>query len=68
MSDAMMRLGCTGEFGCDCPTRRAIEERKRKNLLGHGTPGKYKKGCRCPTCRKGNARRIREYRARKRES
>ena len=58
---------CTGEFGCLCALRRTGALARMSNLLGHGTKGKYMKGCRCPVCRKANARYMREYRARVKE-
>ena len=58
----MAKLGCTGEFGCDCPTRRYIREKQNKNLAGHGTRTKYQKGCRCLPCTRANARYSRELR------
>lgn len=48
-------LGCTGEFGCDCPSKLA-------EFKGHGTRVKYQKGCRCIRCTKANSNYTRKYR------
>lgn len=62
-----MELGCTGEFGCDCPQYRnalRVRQKQNNNLRGHGTRSKYQKGCRCVVCRKANAKYQRERRSR----
>lgn len=65
LAKRMWQLGCTGEFGCDCPDKQAVRAKQDANLAGHGTRKKYQRGCRCIPCRRAHAKYHRELRQRK---
>lgn len=52
-------MGCTGEFGCDCSSKRLM-------YSGHGSRAKYQRGCRCIRCTEANSKYTKEYRELKR--
>lgn len=60
-------LGCDGAFGCGCPEKREVWQKRQKNLRGHGSRRKYNRGCRCYLCKRANRIYMREYNRRKRE-